>query len=222
VSSNRIAIVSGLPQTLKTLIADTNSITMVQSKLPPLVELLELSYNCLRFSGLPLNWPSTLRELHLNHNAIEQFPRKLPHSLQVLSLNANQLVRIPADLPASLKVLCCNDNRIRECPSFPRNRFEIFLLNNNCLPSLPNASCAKHFSAETNWNTSFHHTYQKMIAKCWKRYVFTLRLRHYKRTHTTREELFMVSMMPERWQQIDALDPVWFRKGPSHSRIDPH
>jgi Leucine-rich repeat (LRR) protein len=222
VRSNRIAVLSGLPSPVKRVIADTNSITMIQSKLPPSLEYLEASYNLLRFAGLPLNWPSTLRELHLNHNSIESFPRKLPDTLEILSLNHNQIITIPSSLPSSLKILCCNGNRIRQCPPFRPNRFHILLLDNNCLFHLLDESVAKHFSAENNWNTIHHHQAQMKIKQCWKRYVFTLRLRHYRRTQKTKEELFIISMMPERWEQIDTIDPIWFRKGPNRSRIDHH
>jgi hypothetical protein len=74
------------------------------------------------------------------------------------------------------------------------------------------------FSAENNWNTSEHSIAQTILKRCWKRYVITLRLRHVLRTQKYKEELFMVSMMPERWEQVDTIDPVWFRKGRDHIR----
>jgi hypothetical protein len=36
-------------------------------------------------------------------------------------------------------------------------------------------------------------------------------LRHFQRTHTIREELFILSMNPERWEQIDAISAEWRR-----------
>ncbi len=222
VRANHIRILSALPLTLKILMADLNNITMIQSRLPPALEFLDGSYNSLRYSSLPFTWPTTLRELHLNHNQIERFPRKLPDSLEILSLSCNRLTSIPQELPKSLRILNLNFNRLRHFPDFTNHRFYMLYLNSNCLTTLPKVSIAKFVTQEENWNTTEHHKYQRMIAKCWKRYVFTLRLRHFKRTRATQEELFMVSMMPERWEQIDTIDPVWFRKDPSRNRIDPH
>jgi Leucine-rich repeat (LRR) protein len=213
VSHNRLQLVSGLPQTLKVLIADTNEINMVQSKLPPLLERIELSYNLLRFAGLSLNWPCTLRELHLNHNKIEKFPRRLPDSLEVLSLSENRLTELPPYLPASLHTFLVASNRIRHLPSYTNHKkFQVFLIHDNCLTDTPETYNAKLYTFHGNWQEQQHHEAQRMIRKCWKRYVFTLRLRHYKRTQKTKEELFVVSMMPERWEQVDSLDPVWLRR----------
>jgi len=209
-SRNRISLITGLPSTLKTLIADTNEISMIQSRLPPLLEVLCLGYNSLRYAGLSLNWPSTLRELHLDHNSIERFPRKLPDSLQVLTLSHNQLTELPLHLPASLRICLLNHNRIRHIPPF-RKHMVLFEVNENCLTDHFDGSFATHFSAENNWNTSDHHNAQRIICACWKRYVFTLRLRHFQRTHTIREELFILSMNPERWEQIDAISAEWRR-----------
>ena len=49
VSHNRLPLITGLPKTLTKLVADTNEITMVQSRLPPSLEFIELLYNLLRF-----------------------------------------------------------------------------------------------------------------------------------------------------------------------------
>jgi Leucine-rich repeat (LRR) protein len=203
----------GLPSTVKILKADGNSMTMVQSKLPPPLEVIQLSHNSLHFAGLPLNWSICLRELHLDYNDIEKFPRKLPDGLEILTLNHNNLTSLPTELPSSLHVLTVNSNRIRFLPHYKNHkRFSIFLIEDNCLSSVPEDIKSLVFSANHNWNQSKHHDAQKKIKKCWKQYVLTLRLRHFKRTNTLREELFILSMMPERWEQIDALDPVWYRK----------
>jgi hypothetical protein len=213
ISHNRLQILTGLPQTLTKLVADTNEITMIQSKPPTQLESIELSYNLLRYAGLPLNWPLALKELHLDHNNIEKFPRKLPDSLEVLTLTENALTELPSTLPSSLKYFIVSSNRIQYLPSYKNHkRFNVFLIDNNCLTSLPNEIPATIFSAEENWQHEDHHECQTVIKKCWKRYVLTLRLRHLVRTKKVQEELFVVSMMPERWQQIDTLDSVWFRK----------
>lgn len=211
-SHNRLHLVTGLPQTLTKLVADTNEITMVQSKLPPALDTVELSYNLLRFAGLPLNWPPTLRELHLSHNRIEKFPRKLPESLEVLTLSHNELTELPPVLPASLQYVILSSNRIQYLPSYKNHRkFSVFLINDNCLVEIPAELNATVVQADDNWNEETHHRAQRSIKQCWKRYVLTLRLRHLIRTHRVQGELFMVSMMPERWDQVDVIDPVWFR-----------
>lgn len=223
VAHNRLQLLAGLPRTLKELIADSNDIRMIQSKLPPTLEQLNVSYNSLRYAGLPLNWPTTLRELHLDKNELEKFPRKLPDSLEVLTLCGNNLTEIPAKLPESLTCLILTSNRIQHLPEYKQHKkFHIFLINDNCLTQIPSHLNATVTAFEDNWNQEKHHAAQRVIKQCWKRYVMTLRLRHLVRTRKVQEELFIVSMMPERWEQIDTLEPVWFRKGPSHNRTDHH
>lgn len=213
VSHNRLQLVSGLPRTLKEFLADSNEITMIQSRLPPHIEFLDVSYNFLRYSGLPLNWPITLKELHLDKNKIERFPRKLPDSLEVLTLCDNKLTELPAKLPESLTCLIVTSNRIRSLPDYRNHKkFNMFLIDDNCLTETPSHFNATVTAFEGNWQERVHHSAQKILKKCWKRYVMTLRLRHLARTKKVQEELFVVSMMPERWQQVDVIDPVWYRK----------
>jgi Leucine-rich repeat (LRR) protein len=221
VTHNQLHLLSELPLSLKKLVADTNSITMVQSKLPPILESLDLAYNSLRYAGLPLSWPTTLKELHLNHNKIERFPRKLPDSLEVLTLNENNITELPTTLPKELRIFTVSSNRIRHLPTYTwHKKFQLFLINDNCLTEIPDTFKSTIFSTEGNWNTVEHSIAQSIIKRCWKRYVITLRLRHLIRTQKYKEELFMVSMMPERWNQIDDLDPLWFRKHRDHNRTD--
>jgi hypothetical protein len=192
---------------------------MIQSKLPPTLEQIALSYNRLRFAGLPFNWPTPLKELHLDHNNIETFPRKLPDTLEVLTLSENQLTALPSTLPASLQYFVVSSNRIRYIPSYKHHKkFCIFAIDNNCLTEVPRDIHATVFQAHDNWQEETHHAAQRHIRLCWKRYVLTLRLRHLIRTKKVQSELFMVSMMPERWDQVDVIDAVWFRKSPCHNR----
>jgi Leucine-rich repeat (LRR) protein len=218
---NSLQTLSGLPSEVVTLKAEECKLTMIQSRMPPRLEALHLSYNSLRYAGLPLNWPSALRELHLDKNKIERFPRKLPDSLEVLTLNGNTLTTLPSVYPTSLHTLLVCNNRIQTVPTLQK-RFRILMLDNNCLTDLPPASVARVFSAENNWNNEDHHEAQKTIRRCWKRMLLVIRLRHLLRTHRIREELFMVSMMPERWMQIDTLDPVWFRRAPCRNHMLHH
>ena len=223
VTNNKLHLLSGLPQTLKILIADTNKINMIQSKLPPILERMDVAYNSLRFAGLPLSWPMTLKELHLDHNRIEKFPRKLPDSLEVLTISENNLSELPKTLPQNLHTLIASSNKIRFLPNYKSHKkFQIVILNNNCLADIPRDFNATVFTAHENWNESKHAIAQTILKRCWKRHVITLRLRHLVRTQKYKEELFMVSMMPERWEQVDVLDPVWFRKVPNHNRTAPH
>ncbi len=222
VSRNRLHLLSGMPATLRHVIADSNEITMVQSKLPPQLEYIDLSYNYLHFAGLPLNWPSTLRELHLNSNQIERLPRNLPEGLELLTLNNNKLQHLPYELPSSLRMLAVSSNRIQCLPPWKPNRFAALLLDNNCLTQPVSSSVASVVSADSNWNEPIHVQCQQIIRRCWKRYVLTLRLRQYKRIQDLKEELFMISMHPDRWMQVDVVDPVWFRKGTCHIHTDRH
>jgi Leucine-rich repeat (LRR) protein len=222
VSHNRLHLLSGLPPTLRTVVADSNEITMVQSKLPPHLESMDLSYNYLHFAGLPLNWPSSLRELHLNCNQIERLPRNLPEGLELLTLNNNKLQGLPYELPSSLRMLAVSSNRIQSLPQWKSNRFVVLLIDNNCLTEPVSSSLASVVSADSNWNEPIHAQSQRILRRCWKRYVLTLRLRQYKRMQQVKEELFMVSMQPARWMQVDVLDPVWFRKQTHHIRTGHH
>lgn len=223
VSINRLQTISGLPLTLKKLVADTNDVTMIQSKLPPILEILDLSHNHLRYAGLPLNWSSCLRELHVDKNKIERFPRKLPDSLEVLTMNENQLTELPSQLPESLKIFLVRSNKLRFLPEYRyHKRFSLFDVSDNCLTQVPNDFRAVVFQSDKNWDETIHHNSQQKRKQCWKRYLLRLRLRHFKRVWHVKEELFNVSMMPERWEQIDVIDPVWFRKSPCRNRTDPH
>ena len=223
ISINRLQTVTGLPLPLKKLIADTNDITIVQSKLPPILEILDLSHNCLRYAGLPLKWSSCLRELHLDKNKIERFPRRLPDSLEVLTMNENRLTELPSKLPESLTVFLVRSNKLRFLSTYRyHKRFSVFDVTDNCLTDIPTEMKAVVFQTGENWSFEIHHRSQRMIQQCWKRYLLRLRLRHFKRVWHVKEELFVVSMMPERWEQVDVIDPVWFRKGSCRIRTDPH
>ena len=220
-NKNRIPTLCGLPPDIVSLAAEECTLTMIQSRLPPHLETMFLGYNALRFAGLPLNWPPVLRELHLDHNQIEKFPRKLPDSLEILTLNENKIVNIPAKLPSSLHTLLLCGNRIQSIPNFS-HKLKMLLLDDNCLTEIPEETTARFLTSAKNWTERDHHDAQRIIRNCWKRMVLTIRLRHLLRTHKLREELFIISMQPERWMQIDTVDPVWFRKHPCHSRTHPH
>jgi Leucine-rich repeat (LRR) protein len=223
VSINRLQTISGLPLTLKKLIADTNDLTMIQSKLPPLLEIMDLSHNQLRYAGLPLNWSSCLRELHVDKNKIERFPRKLPDSLEILTMNENQLTELPSKLPESLRIFLVRSNKLRFLPDYRyHKRFNIFDVTDNCLTEIPQEFRAVVFQTQRNWDEPIHHRSHQKIKQCWKRYLLRLRLRHFKRVWDVKEELFIISMMPERWEQVDVIDPIWFRKGSCRIRTDPH
>jgi Leucine-rich repeat (LRR) protein len=220
-SENRLHTIVGLPRDLKKLIADTNNISMVQSRLPPLLEIIDLGYNYLHFAGLPMCWPEGLRELHLDRNEIEKFPRNLPDSLEVLTLNENNLTELPSKLPQHLRYLTVNSNRIQYVPMYTQ-RFTVFLISNNCLTQRSFNIQTQLFTADRNWNEDKHTHSQRIIKQCWKRYCLTLRLRHLLRTNRYKQELFEISMSPERCYQIDSLDPIWFRKGQHHIHTGHH
>lgn len=209
---NPIRCLDGLPSTLKKLCICDSDLRMIQSRLPVSLEVAVLARNNLRFAGLPFQWGASLRTLYLESNRISKFPRNLPGTLEFLNLSDNFLEEIPDTLPKNLKILWLYKNRLRTLPVFSKNRFESLWLDNNCLIMLPDESVSpKSFSCRKNWNEEKHHKAQCSIKKCWKRYVLSLRLRHYKRTQKTKEELFIVSMMPERWEQVDTIDPSWYK-----------
>jgi hypothetical protein len=220
-SSNPLSLLSNLPSSLKTLKAEGCRISMIQSKLPQNTESVFLCRNNLRYAGLPLSWGLCLKELHLDSNTIDRFPRKLPDTLTVLTLCNNHIDSLPSTLPSSLQDLIIQSNRLRSFPVYKR-KFRVLLLDDNNLIEIPDSSIATVFSATANWNQEIHHSCQKKIQRCWKRYVFTLRLRHFRRVNMVREELYIVSMMPERWEQVDTIDPIWFRKDPNRNRIHHH
>ena len=223
VRENRLQVVNGLPPTLRTLIADSNEITMLQSKLPPSLERLDLGYNSLRSAGLPLTWSLCLRELHLDGNKLERFPQSLPDSVEVLTLNANRIQHGPSKLPQSLRILALDSNRLRTFV-VPKGRrpLQMLLLSNNCLTELPSESVAGVLTTANNWTEELHATAQILIERAWRRTLMRLRLRTLVRTQRVRQELLQVSMNPDRWTQIDCLDPIWFRKGQDHNRTDRH
>lgn len=223
IQENRIQVLNGLPATLRRLRADTCEIQLIQSRLPQGILTLELGYNRLRNGGLPLRWGPALRELHLDANRLESFPKNLPDSLEVLTLNKNQIRKGPQTLPPSLRILLLDSNALRTftIPAHHRT-FQILSLEDNCLTQVPDASVAGVLRTDGNWTTPIHASSQQMIQRCWRRYRLCLRLRHLLRTHKIRPELLQVSMNPDRWTQIDCLDPVWFRKDRDHIHTDRH
>lgn len=223
IHENPIQVLNGLPPTLRRLRAESCQIQLIQSRLPQGIVTVELGYNRLRIGGLPHRWGPALRELHLDHNRLESFPKNLPDSLEVLTLNKNQIRNGPQILPTSLRILLLDSNALRTftIPAHHRT-FQILSLENNCLTQLPDESSAGILRTEHNWTTPLHAFSQQILQRCWRRYRLQLRLRHLLRTHKIRSELLQVSMNPDRWTQIDCLDPVWFRKGRDHIRTDRH
>lgn len=207
---NPISVLAGIPQRVRILKAYGCGIRMIQSKIPQTIEHLELGSNSLGYAGLPLNWSSCLRELHLDNNFLEKFPRNLPDSLNTLTLNNNKITEIPRKLPESLRILFLNYNRIRKLPDFQgHRRFTILLLDDNMLTDMPDSTCSQILSYRRNWSEAIHHRSQQFIRNCWKRHLLRLRLRQYRRTQRIKKELFEISMIPERWRQIDTYDSSW-------------
>lgn len=210
---NYLKVLEHLPLTLERLDASINEVRMVQSRLPSSIQYVSLNNNFLAYAGLPLKWGNSLHTLLLDKNRIERFPKNLPDSLHTLVLSRNKISELPKKLPASLKVLNVSSNRIRSVPDYREHGvFTMFLVSNNCLVTLPDASVAKVLETDENWDLQKHSEAQRKIRKCWKRHVFSLRLRHFRRTNTVREELFSISMMPERCLQILSTDSQWLRR----------
>lgn len=208
IDHNRLKILDSIPSTLKNLSVKSNILCLVQSRLPLQLQELDLSLNILRYAGLPLFWGRSLIKLDLHYNSIEQFPRNLPDTLEILLLHNNRIAELPKDLPENLKILNMNNNRIRVLPSYKKTSIQIALFNNNCIVETEGHSWARYFLFEHNWNQTKYHQAQRNIESCWKRYRICLRLRHFARINKIKQELFQVSMRPERCLQLDTLS--WF------------
>lgn len=205
VDHNHITVLFHIPRTIKYLSAYANMIGLVQSRLPDSLITLNLSMNNLRYAGLPFYWGKNLIKLDLHYNCIEEFPRNLPDTLEILLINNNRIAELPKYLPENLKILNMNNNRIRSIPSYKKKNIQIALFNHNHIVQTEGHTWSKYFLFEDNWCSQKYHMAQKVIVPCWKRYRLCIRLRHFARTNRIKQELFELSMIPERCYQLDTL-----------------
>jgi len=213
-SYNDFEVIEYLPRNLETLQASHCKIKMIQSKLPSTLKELNLSYNALKQGGLPRSWGG-LETLTLCFNQLKKFPKNLPDTLKHINLVSNQIEEIPRKLPSSLQMLNLSQNRIRAIPPpmNQTNRLQILKIDSNLLTqdfTNQTPSWITHFWAEDNWNLVSHHSAQRLMKQCWKRYLLKKRLRHIYRSRHIYNELLMVTLHPDHILQTDVFSPGWF------------
>lgn len=211
-SYNDIQILSPLPPTLETLNVGFCRIKLLPSRLPPNLLTLYALDNQLKNGCLPSFWGNSLRILNLSKNQLKEFPKKLPDSLEELFLSRNEIVKIPYILPTNLRVLTMGKNKIREIPKKTNVMLDLLVIPDNQLTrdfSKEPVSWSKQMIEIGNWNGKIHNVSQKMIRKCWKRYLLQKRLRHLYRSRTILEELLMVALHPDHILQTDTFSPEW-------------
>jgi Leucine-rich repeat (LRR) protein len=216
-SYNNIEILRDLPSTLETLDARHCRIKMVQSRLPSMLEELNLSHNCLKQGSTPLAWGTRLRILNLSFNHLKSFPKKLPDSLEWISIAGNRVEEFPEKLPMCMKTVIVNENKIRSLPLGMNIRLDLLMANSNRLTQDFHRSpitWANTFWAEDNWNDLEHHRMQPLVKKCWKHYLLKKRLRHIYRARRVYDELLLVALHPDHILQTDVFSPEWFKSKP--------
>lgn len=207
---NQIDVLDSIPKTIKILDVCSCKIRMVQSRMPPAVEKINLSCNLLKFAGLPFNWGNSLRELNLSFNNLQKFPRKLPDTLEILYIQDNRIIELPDTLPASLRILIASKNKILKIPEYKRKRLELLNMSDNRLTDLTQGEAITTvFIADHNWNQIIHEIVVNRIIKLWRRYCLQLRLRSIVRTQRLRNSLLEVAMSPSRLGLFEAIPKGW-------------
>lgn len=210
ISFNDVEVLANLPPSLETLKASWCKIKMIQSRFPPNIREVELVGNALRMGSLPWHWGTNLRVLKLGYNQLKEFPKRLPDSLEEIYLQKNEIAEFPKKLPKNLQILSLVHNKIREIPKEMNIVLKTLLIGHNHLTSTKDIPWIQRILEEKNWNQDEHHTAQKRIAKCYKRFLLQKRLRHIYRARIIFEELLMVALHPDRVLQTDTFSPEWF------------
>lgn len=214
--------VERLPKQLQFWTSKSCDLQMLPSRLPTQLRVLHLSGNCLKYAGLPRFWGNALEELYLDRNELTRMPQNLPASLRILNVANNSIQQVQAPLPENLEVFCAVYNRIQDVgPVVPRKK-PIVLVDVRCnllTESLPEKNVAIRSKWATtiledhNWSTPTHIANKSIIVKAWRRYRLRSRLHSssntWKQMRILKEELFIVSMCPDRCHQIDTLSPEW-------------
>ena len=217
-----LEIIYLLPRRLQELHSEKCYISMIPNRLPSTLRILNLNYNRLNYAGLPGYWGDSLVELHLANNKIGKFPRNLPPTIKMINLDNNKLTEVPSNLNAmfpKIQILSLRRNKLRSLPVEYRNHPIVFVdvSDNELIESLNetnrqiNERWAIGILEEKNWNQSHHQKNAFLIQKNWRVSRIQARIRNWKRTRVIKEELFCVSMMPERVWQTDVISPEWKR-----------
>ena len=165
-----------------------------------------LAENTLSFRGLPGNWGTSLQYLDLAYNRLKTFPIGLPDTLEVLILTHNQIKLIPENLPEQLKQLNVNHNCIRQIVYGRRKHpLEIVCVENNQLVEkiTPGSYWAKLILDGGNWNETHHQVAAHKIQKFWRISRIFPRIRAWYKMAKYKEELFIVSLHPDRILKTD-------------------
>ena len=109
-----LAVLPDLPENLKNLYCNHNSLTRLPDPLPPNLERLTCSYNDI--TNIPA-LPNTLIYIYCSHNSLTSLP-ELPPNIETVMCTFNEITNLPR-LPANLKSLFCNNNQLTEIPRLP-------------------------------------------------------------------------------------------------------
>jgi Leucine-rich repeat (LRR) protein len=216
ISGFHFHVLNHLPRSLKRLEAENGCLKMIQSRLPPTLERLNLGRNYLKSAALPLFWGHALRELRLGNNCLTEFPKRLPGTLEFLHLQGNLITHIPGSLPPKLRVLMLSFNRIRSVHlEFRSSPLEFVDLRDNCLTQADIWTCAretgwaKNLDMDDNWNFIHHIQAAFRIQKAWRGSRMRHRLRAWKRTKFLKPQLLERAMAPERAGRFESPSPEW-------------
>jgi Leucine-rich repeat (LRR) protein len=205
-SRTEIESVETLPESLKELHMSQTRLVRLPAIMPQGLLKAILAENVLSFRGLPGNWGISLQYLDLAHNRLKVFPIGLPDTLEVLILTHNQIKMIPENLPEQLKQLNVNHNCIRQIEYRRRTHpIEVVCIENNQLVEKPSPASywAKFILDGGNWNETRHQIAAGQIQKIWRISRIFPRIRAWYKMAKYKEELFIVSLHPDRILKTD-------------------
>ena len=205
-SKTNIKTIEKFPENLKELYMTQTNLFRLPACMPQTLLKAVFAENFLSLRGLPGNWGSCLQHLDLAHNRLTSFPTGLPDTLEVLILNHNQIQTIPETLPETLKQLNIANNRVQHIHYKRRaHPIDVVMIQNNQLVEKPSANSqwAKVVLDDKNWNNTSHQISARLIQKHWRISRIFPRIRAWFKMAKYREELFMVSLHPDRILKTD-------------------
>lgn len=205
-SRSTIESIDTLPDSLQELHCTQARVRRLPAIMPQGLRKAILAENTLGSRGLPGHWGLSLHYLDLAHNRLKTFPIGLPDTLEVLILSHNQIKQIPETLPEQLKQLILPKNCIRQINYTRRNRpLELVCLEQNQLVEKlsPGSWWATRILDGGNWNETHHHIAAAQIQKVWRISRIFPRIRAWYKMAQYKEELFIVSLHPDRIRMTD-------------------
>lgn len=204
-STNIKEITNPLPENLKSLYMTRTYLRSTSINLPSGLLNVYMAENFLSNKGLPRSWGASLEILDLANNQLKTVPNGLPNTLKVLILNHNQIETLPLlKIPSSVKQLSINGNKIRNIEYAEReNPINLVSLVNNQLTETKTTEWATIILDKYNWNTNYHHTMARRIQKYWKASRIFSRLRTWLKNSKYKQELYAVSLHPDRILKTD-------------------